>query len=287
MAFPVIRHLVGGPNVSPLSDLQIALTTEIPNATSTTWEFTGPGMSTTRIMFTGSFQVVGGFVQDGIATGFDVYVGNVKVLSGSGYSLTDNAVLGARAAAIADDYTIFYSTFFSRVREIGTPDSDRMYGSTEKGKFLGMAGDDFLYGGPGNEVMKGGAGDDWVEGRGGRDKLSGGPGADTFALTNVDRNNDPDAIFAVHRIKDFDRKEDTIFLDAERFTAIDAGPLAKAEFGLGRRADTRDEHFVYWRKTGDLFYDEDGSGKIRKTLIAELDAGLKLKAHHFEADFVA
>ena len=41
------------------------------------------------------------------------------------------------------------------------------------------------------------------------------------------------------------------------------------------------------RRTGDLYYDEDGTSSIKKELIAELDKGLKLKPHHFEADFVA
>jgi Ca2+-binding RTX toxin-like protein len=287
MAFPVIQHLVGGQNASPLGDLQFGLTTEVPNATATTWTFTGPGMSTTRVVFTGSFIVLGGVVQDGVVTGFDVFVANVKVLTGSGYSLTDNAILKARDAAVADDYTIFYSTFFREVLEVGSADTDRMYGSTKAGKFLGLGGDDFLYGGPGAEVMKGGDGNDWVEGRGLGDKLFGNAGADIFALTNVDKNNDPAAVFAVHRIKDFDRKEDTIFLDAARFTAIDSGPLDKSEFGWGRKAETPEQHFVFRRKTGDLFYDGDGLGGAKKVLIAELDPGLKLRAHHFDADFVA
>ncbi len=286
MAVPVVTHLVGGQNASPLSDLQIALSTE-GAGTATTWTFTGPGMSTTRVVFAGNFTVLGGVVQDGIATGFEVYVANVKVLTGSGYALSDETVLKAHDAAVADDYTVFYPIFFREVREIGSPDSDRMYGSTEAGKFLGMAGDDFLYGDGGNEVMKGGLGNDWVEGRGAADKLFGNEGADTFALTNVDKNNDPSANFAVHRIKDFDPLEDLIFLDIGRFTVIDPGPLDKSEFGIGRRAGTPDEHFFFKRKTGDLFYDEDGTGTIKKVLIAELEPGLKLKALHFDADFVA
>ena len=216
MAFPVIQHLVGGQNVSPLNALQTALVTEGP-ATATTWHFNGPGMSSIRVEFTGNFDVLGGVVQDGIATGFVVYVAGVRVLTGSGYALSDEAILKAHDAAIADDYTIFYPTFFREVREVGSPDTDRMYGSTEAGKFLGMAGDDFLYGGPGNEVMKGGLGDDWVEGRGAVDKLFGDEGADTFAFTNVENLETPTGIFAVHRIKDFDPAEDTIFLDVGRF----------------------------------------------------------------------
>lgn len=287
MALPVIQHLVGGQNTIPLSDFQIGLYKETTVATATTWEFSGPGMSTTRVVFTGTFDVFGGVVQDGIATGFDVYVENVKVMTGTGFALSDEAILKAHDAAVADDYTVFYATFFREVREIGSADSDRMYGSTQKGKFLGMGGDDFLYGGPGKDVMKGGDGNDWIEGRGQADKLFGNAGSDTFAFTNVDKNNDPKADFAIHRVKDFNPKEDRIFLDVERFKAIDAGPLAKSEFALGNKAKTPDVHFLFKRKSGDLFYDADGKGGTKKVLIAEFEPGLKLKAHHFDADFVA
>lgn len=286
MPFPVITHLVGGQNASPISDFQIALTTEAP-ATATTWSFNGPGMSSFRVEFTGEFDVLNNVVQDGIATGFEVYVGTVKVLTGSGYALSDEAILKAHDAAIVDDYTVFYATFFREVRAIGSAAADRMYGSTETGQFLGMAGDDFLYGGPGSDVMKGGPGDDWVEGRGAADKLFGDEGADIFAFTYADKGNDPTAEFSVHRIKDFDPGEDIIFLDVARFTAIDAGPLDKSEYGIGRRAGSPDEHFFFRKKTGDFYYDEDGTGQIKKVLVAELEAGLKLKAHHFDADFVA
>jgi Ca2+-binding RTX toxin-like protein len=285
MALPVIQHLVGGENASPISDLQLALAgTEAPG-TATTWTFANA--SGLKVVLLGTFNVVNGFVQGGTVTGFDLYDGAVKVMTGSGYAISYNAILKAHDAAIADNYTVFYPTFFSEVRSLGSPDSDRMYGATEAGKFLGMAGDDFLYGDTGNEVMKGGLGNDWVEGRGAADKLFGNEGADIFAFTNADVNNDPSAVFGVHRIKDFDPKEDTIFLDVGRFAAIDAGPLDTSEYGVGRKAGSADEHFVFWKKTGDLYYDEDGTGKAKKVLIAEFDPGLKLKAHHFDADFVS
>ena len=285
IVLPVIQHLLGGQNVSLISDLQGALAGAEGNGTPTTWEFANT--SGLRIVFTGTFDVVNGIVDDGMVTGFDLFNGTVKVMTGSGYPLSDDAILKAHDAAIDDDYTVFYPTFFSAVREVGSAETDRMYGSTEEGKFLGMAGNDFLYGSIGNEVMKGGLGDDWLEGRGASDTLFGGEGADTFAFTYADKGNDPTAEFFVHRIKDFDPREDLIFLDVARFTAIDPGPLDKSEYGIGRRAGSKDEHFIFRKKTGDLFYDADGTGKIKKVLVAELDPGIKLKAHHFDAEFSA
>jgi len=285
MALPIIRHLTGGDDAVSAGDLQQALGGDQVAITPTTWEFAD--RSGHRVVFTGTFKAFGDVVQNGTVTGFELYHGATLVMSGTGYSLSDDAVLEARQGAIADDYTVFYPAFFARVREIGSALGDRLYGSTEHGKFLGMDGDDFIYGDAGRDVMKGGSGDDWIEGRGGTDKLFGNEGADTFGFTNADRNHDPGADFAVHRVRDFDADEDTIFLDAARFAALSAGPLAKAAFVSGQRAETPDQNIVFRRKTGELFYDEDGAGGARKVLFAELDPGLRLKALHFDVDFVA
>ncbi len=204
-------------------------------------------------------------------------------MTGSGYSLTVKQVLKAAFGAANEEdgsELAFYATFFGQVREVGTSGTDHMFGSTVKGKFLGKGGDDFLYGGPGRDVMKGGKGDDWLEGRGKADKLFGNKGADTFAFTAAGD------IDAVHRIKDFKHRADSIFLDAERFTELDAGPLAKSAFAIGRKAEDAKDRIIYDKKSGDLFYDADGTGSTRKVKFAELDPGLKLKASHFDVDFI-
>jgi hypothetical protein len=54
-----------------------------------------------------------------------------------------------------------------------------------------------------------------------------------------------------------------------------------------RKAGSPNEHFCLRKKTCELFYDEDDTGKIKETPIAELDPGLKFKARHFDADVVA
>lgn len=282
MATPIIRRLEAPDQVAD-RDLKSAAQ-GVEKFHNNVWLFYDVATET-RIVYKGVFTVDQGSVEAGTVTGFDVFNGAVKVMTGSGYALTVAAVLKAHANA-QDDYPAFYATFYAKVREIGSAGSDFMYGSEVSGKFFGKGGNDTLLGGPGKEVMKGGDGDDWLEGRGRADKLFGNAGEDIFAFTNADRANDPGADFAVHRVRDFDPKKDSFFLDLDRFTAIDAGPLGKSEFALGRKAKTPDVHFLYRKETGDLFYDRDGSGKLKKVLIAELDAGLKLKAHHFEADLV-
>jgi Ca2+-binding RTX toxin-like protein len=283
MAVPELVHLVGGPNTFPGSTLQSAMAGTEGLATSTTWEFVD---GQHRVVFKGSFEVNGGVVQKGTVTGFDVYDGVVKVMTGTGYSLSETQILNAADGAkehTSSGYLKYYGTFYGDVREVGSNDSDHMYGSTHSGKFLGKGGDDFLYGGPGAEVMRGGSGNDWVEGRGKADKLFGNSGDDTFAFTSA-QGYGPDG---VDRIKDFSVKHDTIFLDAGLFDALAAGPLAKAAFHVGGKAKTADQHVLYKASTGGLFYDDDGNGAAKKVQIAELDPGLKLKAHHFDVDFVA
>ena len=278
MALPVARHLVA--DAFPTSALESALRGSDTGST-TTWEFSGGGA---KVVFTGTFVLDGGVVDRGTVTGFDVYKGDVKVMTGSGYLLTVKDVLAAASGAADEEdggYFAFYGTFFGQVREVGTSGTDHMYGSTVKGKFLGKGGDDFLYGGPGRDVMKGGKGSDWVEGRGKVDKLFGDGGSDTFAFTAADD------IGAVHIVKDFNDRKDTFFLDAGRFTELDPGPLAKSAFAIGRKAKDAEDRIIYDKESGNLFYDSDGNGSARKVKFAELDPGLKLKAHHFDIDFVA
>jgi len=283
MALPEIVHLKGTEVFFPIVALQQAMAGTEEPATTTTWAFSG---ANARVVFTGDFAVLNGVVQSGTATEFAVYKGAVKVMSGTGFSLSATQILNAADGAKEQQsggYLKFYGTFFGDVREVGSGDTDHMYGSTRSGKFLGKGGDDFLYGGPGKEVMRGGEGNDWVEGRGKADKLFGNRGDDTFAFTSA-QGFGPDG---VDIIKDFAVKHDTIFLDAGLFSALVPGPLAKAAFHIGGKAKTGDQHVIYKAGTGGLFYDEDGSGGAKKVQIAELDPGLKLKAHHFDVDFVA
>ena len=89
MVFSLVQHLVGGQNVSPLNDLQSALAGTEGLGTATTWEFADA--SGRKVIFKGTFTVLGGVVQDGTVSGFEVFNGAVKVMTGSGYALSDKA----------------------------------------------------------------------------------------------------------------------------------------------------------------------------------------------------
>ncbi len=284
MTLPQIHHLAGEPDFFPIANFQFALGGTQGPATGTTIEFADN--SENKIVFKGSFTVVGSTAEGGTATGFDLYHGAVKLMTGSGYDLPYNLLLDAANAAELDHFTFFYSVFFSRVREVGSAMGDFMYGSMEKGKFYGNGGDDFMYGGPGKDVFHGGDGDDWLEGRGKLDKLFGDAGADTFAFTNADKNNDPAAEFAIYRVRDFSPGEDTIFLESARFPALVPGVLDHSVFGTGHRAETAEEHVIYRKSDGALFYDDDGAGGGKKVMIGELSPHLKLHASDFEAGLI-
>jgi Ca2+-binding RTX toxin-like protein len=279
----IIRE--GRGEMNPMAALQLALAGESQPATATNWEFTGAGG--VRVVFHGNFVVDGnGVAQSGTATGFSVFQDDTKLMLGEDYFLSVERILKAADAAAEDDFLIFYAAFYTSVRQIGSADGNNMHGSLSTGEMYGKGGNDNLYGSKGKELIKGGNGDDWIEGRGKVDNLFGGKGADTFAFTNVKVTASDGDPFAVHRVRDFSTKHDSIFLDGERFTALDNGPLDDSTFGYGGRAETRKEHIFLKKKTGELFYDEDGSGKAEKVLFAKFEPGVVLTADHFEVGIV-
>ena len=99
-------------------------------------------------------------------------------------------------------------------------------------------------------------------------------GADTFffdtalGATNVDH------------ILDFEHKVDHIALSQAIFTAVGTS-LSKGEFFIGKNAHDGNDHIIYNKKNGQLFYDHDGKGGDAKTLVAVLDNHSKLDFHDF------
>ncbi|MCP4381361.1 MAG: hypothetical protein GY798_08080 [Hyphomicrobiales bacterium] len=59
------------------------------------------------------------------------------------------------------------------------------------------------------------------------------------------------------------------------------GPLAQSAFEKGSDADDLDDRIIYDKSSGQLHYDEDGLGGADKILVAEFDAGQKLKYDDF------
>lgn len=161
----------------------------------------------------------------------------------------------------------------------GETGADRIYGGADDDVVNGGAGDDCLKGNRGEDTVNGGAGDDRISGRLGNDVLIGGAGADMFVFATAlgDENAD--------KIEDFVSGEDKIALSDDIFTALagldglDGMNFVSNETGKAGEADDR---IVYNSKTGELFYDADGSGEGEALLIATLKPGTELN----EGDFL-
>ena len=71
---------------------------------------------------------------------------------------------------------------------------------------------------------------------------------DALARSNVDA------------IQDFKHNVDKIQLDSEIFRGLKEGKLSKSEFYLGSKAHDKNDHILYDKNSGKLYFDTDGSG---------------------------
>ena len=91
-----------------------------------------------------------------------------------------------------------------------------------------------------------------------------------------------DAAQNVDRIKKFESGKDMMFLDDGYFSELTPGSLSSSEFRKGTAALDSDDHIIYDKKTGSLYYDNDGVGGDGQIKFAQLDSKTKLKASDFE-----
>lgn len=187
----------------------------------------------------------------------------------------------------------------------GQGGDDRVEGNEGTDEVFGNGGDDILRGGDGNDLLDGGDGQDTIKGdadndtvfggdaddiiygndgndvlfgQGGNDTLFGGAGADVFGFE--------DALVSgnVDHISDFDVSDDSIRMDLAIFSELSgSGTITTAEFAIGSSSLDVDDRIIYNSATGELFYDEDGTGASAQMLFATLSTGLALT----NADFTA
>ena len=117
----------------------------------------------------------------------------------------------------------------------------------------------------------------------GNDKLIAGKSKDKFVF-----DDDLDAATNVDRVKKFKSGKDEFFLKDNVFPALTSpgiqGPdmdLKKSEFRKGKKAKDADDYIIYHKKSGALYYDENGNDSGGKVQFAQLDAGQSLKASDF------
>ncbi|HEU4518187.1 MAG TPA: cadherin domain-containing protein, partial [Microvirga sp.] len=164
----------------------------------------------------------------------------------------------------------------------GGAGNDRLEGATANDTLSGGSGHDLLKGGSNVDTLAGGTGNDRLYGGLGKDVLSGNTGKDVFVFdaklsksTNVDT------------VKDYNVRDDTIWLENKIFTKIGrAGSekkpvkLSSDAFHVGKAAADAQDRIVYDKATGALFYDRDGSGAAA-VQFATLKKGLGLSHHDF------
>jgi RTX toxins and related Ca2+-binding proteins len=116
-----------------------------------------------------------------------------------------------------------------------------------------------------------------LAGRGGDDEMTGGGGRDRFVFDFALGADNIDTI------TDFKVDVDTIVLSGQIFTAI-GSTLNGSEFRANSTGLARDgnDHVIYDRTTGALFYDPDGSGGQQAVQFARLSSGLALSHSDFD-----
>jgi serralysin len=164
-------------------------------------------------------------------------------------------------------------TFVLSVNDFLDTDYSLVLRGTSKANILaGASANDILYGLGGNDRLYGGAGNDKLYGGTGKDLLNGGAGHDIFVFdTKANKKTNLD------KIADFFVADDTIHLAKSAFTKISKkGILAKAAFYAGSSAHDASDRLIYNKKTGALFYDQDGNGDRAQIQIATLPKKLKM-----------
>jgi hypothetical protein len=146
--------------------------------------------------------------------------------------------------------------------------SDSLYGAELADLLDGRRGDDLLDGGGGDDVLIGGAG---------RDVLIGGDGRDAFVM------NQRPGLKAVDHLQDFHPEDDLVWLDLAVFRAagLTAGVLSDDAFHVGSAPADAGDRILYDPAHGALYYDADGTGRIKPVLFATVEVGLALNRWDF------
>ncbi len=139
----------------------------------------------------------------------------------------------------------------------GEAGDDDLAGGAGYDRLEGGSGNDRLSGGTGDDQLEGGSGNDWLDGGPGRDWLVGGSGSDKFYFGDALGPGNVDTII------DFKRHDDRILLDHDVCLGLSVGSLLSSAFkllGSGSKVDGNDR-ILYNARSGDLSFDQDGSGK--------------------------
>lgn len=152
--------------------------------------------------------------------------------------------------------TLVGGSGFDEIR--GGRGNDSLQGGLNADTLFGGRGNDMLEGGRGQDALNGGIGRDTLSGGVGNDLMTGGDGADVFIFMNA-----VDGLSNIDVITDFVSGTDRIQLSVSVFTAL--AEQVGQTVGLS-------QYITYNAATGELCYDEDGSGAGSPKAFAVLGA---------------
>lgn len=187
-----------------------------------------------------------------------------------------------KVRATAADGTVIDQTFTIAIDDLADESSAiGNAGGTRGGTGTGTSDDRILIGGRGQDRLVGEEGRDTLYGKTGNDILRGGENADTFVF-----DTKPHKKSNVDRIMDYQPGLDRIWLENGIFKKLTkAGSpespvmLPKAMFWKGSGAHDKSDRIIFDPKSGGLFYDSDGTGRIAAVKIAVLSKSLKAVSH--------
>ena len=279
MALPKIKAFIG----SPLGDAEQPFYSALYSGSlepATTTEFVVTNEYGFRIVFHGNFTVAGGEVTGGTVTGYDVFSGSTKTLKASGFSFEAGAFYDA-VQNFSSNTDLFYDIVSVQpFKFVGSKYGDQFDGMDGGDVLVGKGGSDGLYGGAGDDVIKGGKGQDFLMGGDGSDTLTGGADDDVFFFY-LNLTEPTPATF--DKITDFKHGQEHIglYVYDGMNDILPPGQLDGKYFHKGTAAETADQHVIYDKKTGKIYFDADGSGSEAQFLLAKVKAHTKLSADDF------
>lgn len=222
-------------------------------------------------------------------TGFYDYTGTVTRFSfarsmGTAAGLQIEATglsLDAANVLVPEYLTIFSQLVAGHDEIIGSQMHEFITAGSGADTLRGGAGDDTLSGDQWTrdddtavyaDLLYGGDGNDRLIADQGRDVLYGGRGVDMFVFSPHSRLADAE---------DFNHRADMIGLMYLEGIGRASRPLAAKFFHVGKGAHDASDRIIYQRATGQIWYDEDGTGGARKILIGRVDAGAYLDVSDF------
>ena len=157
----------------------------------------------------------------------------------------------------------------------GTDGRDILIGEDLADTLSGAAGEDVLRGDRGDDTIDGGAGNDEIEGGFGADNLTGGADADRFVYLQPSEGGDT--------ITDFTPSEDKIVVNPGLFEGgLEEGEPVQLVSASEPVAENEGGTFLYNTDTGELFWDEDGTGTGGAVLLATLTGAPSISASDIE-----